>query len=408
MAIRQVRRKPQTSLQSLYYLFWNQFNNYSSQNEKFCEEFKVHPFANVRSYQDYAVSQGSYHLNVGINFDKHECKIGAYFRDLNAWDIYFNNYRDTIDSKIGEQLTWEKNQTKGSATLIRHLEFDRKNNWDIVFEQLISDLLLMKRVFAQYYDKKQMRQYWLFSWNENAFRLHDYFKEHTLIDWNNKHNNKLNIGDLVFLYCSQPESTIRYVTEVVKIDVPVLESIDDSDYSLTPPKPRTYKYCTRLKLLKEVNSRLLDFHILELNGLNGSIRSPKRPNNQLLSYILSIIESDILDYEEIENPNELIEGAKKTIIVNQYGRNPEARRQCIEVHGCYCHVCGLNFAEMYGEIGDGFIHVHHVVPLSTIGEDYVVDPIKDLIPVCPNCHAMLHRHENGITLSVDDLRKRIK
>jgi 5-methylcytosine-specific restriction protein A len=42
-------------------------------------------------------------------------------------------------------------------------------------------------------------------------------------------------------------------------------------------------------------------------------------------------------------------------------------------------------------LGAGFIQVHHTVPLSSIGTEYVIDPIRDLIPVCPNCHAMLHR-----------------
>ena len=137
--------------------------------------------------------------------------------------------------------------------------------------------------------KKETRQYWLFSWNEKKFLLHDFFRRYQYIDWNNKHNNHLCIGDIVFLYCSQPESTIRYVAEVTEINVPVSESIDDSAYSLTPPMPVTYKYCTRLKLIKRVRSPKLDFHKLERYGLNGSIQSPRKPNKQLLNYILSVI-----------------------------------------------------------------------------------------------------------------------
>ena len=138
-------------------------------------------------------------------------------------------------------------------------------------------------------DKKEPRQYWLFSWDEKGFLLHDYFRTHQYIDWNNKHNNRLNVGDIVFLYSSHPESTIRYVTRVTKINVPVSESIDDHDYSLTPPMPRTYKYCTRLKFIKRLRSPKLDFHNLQLNGLNCSIRSPLKANKQLLNYILSVI-----------------------------------------------------------------------------------------------------------------------
>ena len=51
----------------------------------------------------------------------------------------------------------------------------------------------------------------------------------------------------------------------------------------------------------------------------------------------------------------------------------------------------INFEKVYGNIGKGFIHVHHVLPVSQLGAGYVIDPVKDLVPVCPNCHAMLHQ-----------------
>lgn len=114
------------------------------------------------------------------------------------------------------------------------------------------------------------------------------------------------------------------------------------------------------------------------------------------------------DYDEITNPDEIFEGAKKEIFVNAYERNPLARQKCIEANGCYCHVCGLDFKKMYGEIGDGFIQVHHKIPISTIGKEYKIDPINDLVPVCPNCHAMLHRGNNGEVLSIEELRDMLK
>lgn len=62
----------------------------------------------------------------------------------------------------------------------------------------------------------------------------------------------------------------------------------------------------------------------------------------------------------------------------------------LDHYGATCVVCGFNFAAIYGEIGNGFIHVHHLKDLATVGGEYEVDPIQDLRPVCPNCHAMLH------------------
>ncbi len=87
----------------------------------------------------------------------------------------------------------------------------------------------------------------------------------------------------------------------------------------------------------------------------------------------------------------LKEGAVSKVSVNAYERNPEARRRCIEVHGTECCICGFSFGAMYGEVAEGYIHVHHLRPLSEIDGEYVVDPVADLRPVCPNCHAVIHR-----------------
>ena len=105
--------------------------------------------------------------------------------------------------------------------------------------------------------------------------------------------------------------------------------------------------------------------------------------------------------DEID-PN-LWEGDRKTITVNGYERNAEARFKCIEYHGAICTICGLDFGKAYGPEFDGFIHVHHVVPISNIGSKYKVDPKKDLLPVCPNCHAAIHY--GGKTRSVDVIKK---
>ncbi|HGF7231732.1 HNH endonuclease [Vibrio cholerae] len=106
--------------------------------------------------------------------------------------------------------------------------------------------------------------------------------------------------------------------------------------------------------------------------------------------------------EEIsESAGDYYEGAKKTITINAYERNSAARQACINKFGCSCMICGFNFELVYGERGSGFIHVHHIVPVAEINHEYKIDPVTDLIPVCPNCHAMLHR--NGHTLSPQEL-----
>jgi 5-methylcytosine-specific restriction protein A len=105
--------------------------------------------------------------------------------------------------------------------------------------------------------------------------------------------------------------------------------------------------------------------------------------------------------EEIptEYLDKLSEGAKRTVTVNSYERNPIARKFCIEHYGTVCSVCEFNFETEYGEIGKGYIHVHHLMPISEIGKTYEIDPIKDLRPVCPNCHSMLHRNKDTLTIA---------
>lgn len=95
--------------------------------------------------------------------------------------------------------------------------------------------------------------------------------------------------------------------------------------------------------------------------------------------------------DEVDDNVEYAEGKTKRILVNSYERNVIARKKCIEHFGVICQVCGFDFEKKYGEIGKEFIHVHHKVDISTIGDEYSVDPINDLIPVCPNCHSMLHK-----------------
>ena len=102
--------------------------------------------------------------------------------------------------------------------------------------------------------------------------------------------------------------------------------------------------------------------------------------------------------EEVDERATYFEGAVRQITVDAYERNPAARRRCIAEYGARCVVCGFDFAAVYGEAGSGYIHVHHLRQLSDIGERYEVDPVADLRPVCPNCHAMIHRRTPPYTV----------
>ena len=86
------------------------------------------------------------------------------------------------------------------------------------------------------------------------------------------------------------------------------------------------------------------------------------------------------------------------IFVNRYERCPRAREECIRHYGATCELCGFDFLATYGEVMQGYINVHHLRPLSDAGGNYQVDPIEDLRPVCPNCHAVLHRWDPPYSL----------
>jgi len=95
--------------------------------------------------------------------------------------------------------------------------------------------------------------------------------------------------------------------------------------------------------------------------------------------------------EEVLPTETYSEGAVRQVLTNAYERDEKARRAAIKHHGCVCKVCAFDFEAAYGSISKNFIHVHQIVPLSSIGKEYVVNPKTELIPVCPNCHAMIHR-----------------
>ena len=130
--------------------------------------------------------------------------------------------------------------------------------------------------------------------------------------------------------------------------------------------------------------------------------------NRIYLKYLNLLDNtkDVVVYpDEVDKTKIYTEGKVKQVLINNYERNTIARKKCIEHYGVTCQVCTFNFKDIYGELGKDFIHVHHVVDISTIGNEYSIDPIKDLIPVCPNCHAMLHK--NKPAFSVKELKDRM-
>ncbi|WP_103174918.1 HNH endonuclease [Paracoccus sp. SY] len=110
--------------------------------------------------------------------------------------------------------------------------------------------------------------------------------------------------------------------------------------------------------------------------------------------VLALLPLEVEGSEHEEAAPDIIglpEGARIRIEVNRYERDRRNRAAALAIHGYSCKVCELDMAERYGTAAAGLIEVHHVTPVSTVGEGYIINPATDLIPLCPNCHSVTHR-----------------
>lgn len=120
--------------------------------------------------------------------------------------------------------------------------------------------------------------------------------------------------------------------------------------------------------------------------------------------VLSLLPLEIEGDDELAEPevDGLPEGAKTRVEVNRYERDRRNRSAALAIHGHACKACDLDMGERYGASAAGYIEVHHVTPVSQVGEGYIIDPRTDLVPLCPNCHSVAHRRSPPF--SVDELR----
>lgn len=163
---------------------------------------------------------------------------------------------------------------------------------------------------------------------------------------------------------------------------------------------------TRLRAFFELKRASTDDQII--------IRRKKRKDKSTFYEIDLIRQNSTLNTEEeFLSPSEvspeeginLPEGAKQKVTVNKYERSKKARDKCIEYWRYSCAVCDMEFEKVYGDVGKDYIHVHHIVPISKIGKTYKINPIKDLIPVCPNCHSMIHK--NKPPYSIKEIKEKL-
>lgn len=127
------------------------------------------------------------------------------------------------------------------------------------------------------------------------------------------------------------------------------------------------------------------------------------------TYAIEFVES-VYEYTNLDDEffflNGRVEGKKVSYYVDKYERNVANRNQAVKIHGLRCKACNFLFEEKYGHRGEGFIEIHHTKPLFINDEEIQVNPETDLVPVCSNCHRMIHRKRHDV-LSIEKLKELI-
>lgn len=250
-------------------------------------------------------------------------------------------------------------------------------------------------------------KYWIIPSNDSTFRIGDAIAaQNGMADWR---TDKFSVGDIVFIYKTIPEKRIHYKMEVIKVKMIFDEAFEQEPF--WTDKVQYYgnitSFYARFKLLEEYTDDILSLHHLHEHGYEGIPRSVRECKDRgLLEFLLhpyQMVNDDVFDVDYPEDDEKLYEGALVTVKANKYERNQKARRECVAKKGYKCLVCGQDFEATYGEIGRGFIHVHHLTPISSIGKEYQLNVDTDLVPVCPNCHYMLHRKDPPYT--IEELRE---
>jgi len=98
------------------------------------------------------------------------------------------------------------------------------------------------------------------------------------------------------------------------------------------------------------------------------------------------------------------EGARSQAQRTVYERSRRLRDAAVEHFAAQgelqCEVCGFSFERIYGDLGSGFIEIHHRKPIFCLDgqsiEQTIAEAIHDVAALCANCHRMVHRKRNVV------------
>jgi 5-methylcytosine-specific restriction enzyme A len=267
---------------------------------------------------------------------------------------------------------------------------------------------------AGLYEGVYVMQYYLLAWNPKRWIWEDLSElseqvnagNEVIIQWSCGVSKKLEKGDRVFLVRLGEEPKGIFASGIVVKGSFLDDHWDDEKASAGR---KAYHVLVKFeKLLNPETDNILSRDILIASPLYSEmhwdtqmsgVRIPEDVAEKVdkIWGLFGASEEMTLP-EEVDPTRSYSEGAVRSVFVNAYERSPQARKDCIAYYGTECQVCGFDFQKAYGEIGRGFIQVHHVVPMSEIGKKYEINPIVDLRPICPNCHAMIHRKKPSYSI----------
>lgn len=113
----------------------------------------------------------------------------------------------------------------------------------------------------------------------------------------------------------------------------------------------------------------------------------------LLSYAKHVVSENSSVPTEHQTKDYYFEGAMRHVSTNVDERNRTARDECVKTHGSTCVICGFNFQASYGAGAAGVYPCasrNTTIHNRSSVQAYKVNPVKDLVPLCPNCHSVVH------------------
>lgn len=122
----------------------------------------------------------------------------------------------------------------------------------------------------------------------------------------------------------------------------------------------------------------------------------------------AILAGETLEVDDDFDEASSVEGRTIQAFQRRYERDPKLRAlklESVRKAGLpiACEACSFDFGAFYGEHGEGYIEVHHVIPLHSTG--VTTTRLEDLALLCSNCHRMIHRRQPWLNPS--QLRYRI-